>query len=210
MDPKETEIAKRITDRCLDNKTERMILYSVLHPLLQDVPHHKKKLAAERYLVNSGQKYTILQPSRYMQHLIPIWNKIIETRIHSMPFSIETKFSLVDLEDLAEAAATISIDKGHDGATYELAGPEKLSQIDMARILSDLTGKKIRARAKPMKEFKAWAEINEISAARIETMVAMNRHYDVHGLVGNPNVLSWILGRTPRTFEEFVKREILN
>jgi len=145
-----------------------------------------------------------------MQHLIPIWNKIIETGIHSMPFSIEAKFSVVDLEDLAEAAATISIDKGHDGATYELAGPEKLSQIDMARILSDLTGKKIQARAKPMKEFKAWAEINEISATRIETMVAMNRHYDAHGLVGNPNILSWILGRTPRTFEEFVKREILN
>ena len=61
-----------------------------------------------------------------------------------------------------------------------------------------------------MKEFKAWAEINEIPAARIETMVAMNRHYDMHGLVGNPNVLGWILGRPPRTFEEFVKREILN
>ena len=63
---------------------------------------------------------------------------------------------------------------------------------------------------KPLKEFKAWAEINEIPAARIKTMVAMNRHYDVHGLIGNPNVLGWILGRTPRTFEEFVKREVLN
>jgi len=210
MDPRETEISKRITDHCLTSKTERMILYSVLHPLLQDVPHHNNKLAAERHLVNSGQNFTILQPSRYMQHLIPIWNKIIETGVHSMPFSIETKFSLVDLEDLAEATATIAIDNGHDGATYELAGPEKLSQIDMARILSGLTEKNIRAEAKPLKEFKAWAEINEIPAARIETMVAMNRHYDVHGLVGNPNVLSWILGRTPRTFEEFVKREILN
>jgi len=41
-------------------------------------------------------------------------------------------------------------------------------------------------------------------------MCRMNAHYDAHGLVGNPNVLRWMLGRPPTTFREFVRRESLN
>ena len=209
MNPKETDITERITNHCLAVGADRLILYSVLHPLIQEVPHHNNKLKAERYLINSGLNYTILQPSRYMQHLVPIWNNVVDSGIHNMPFNIDSKFSVVDLQDLAIATATIAVEGGHEGATYELAGPEMLSQIDMARILSSLMGKNIRAKAKSIIEFNDWAEKNKISTSRKKTMQAMNRHYDAHGLIGNPNVLGWILKRPPTTFEEFVKREIL-
>ena len=42
MNPDETDIPRRMTDHCLAAGTERLILYSVLHPLIKDVPHHKK------------------------------------------------------------------------------------------------------------------------------------------------------------------------
>ena len=209
MIPDETDLARRLTNHCLAAGIERLILYSVLHPLMQEVPHHNNKLEAERYLVNSGQSYTILQPSRYMQHLTPIWNKLMETGIHAMPFSVEAKFSIVDLNDLAEATGIVATSDGHESATYQLAGPEQLSQTNMVHILSRLTGKNIRAEAKSLEDFRKEAAISGIPAARIETMVTMNRHYDTHGLVGNPNVLQWILGRPPTTFAEFVKRDIL-
>ena len=209
MNPDETNIAKRITDHCLTAGVGRLILYSVLHPLLDDVPHHDHKLHAERYLVNSGQAYTILQPSRYMQHLIPIWNTVLETGIHAMPFSASMKFSVADLNDLAEATAAIAIEDGHASATYQLAGPEQLSQTDMAEILSNLTGKTITARAKSLKQFEADARSGGMPEERLQTMLKMNAHYDSHGLVGNPNVLRWILGREPTHFQEFVARDLL-
>ena len=65
------------------------MLYSVLHPLLADVPHHDRKLQAERALVDSGLNYTILQPSRYMQHLAVIWKTVLATGVHSMPFGTD-------------------------------------------------------------------------------------------------------------------------
>ena len=209
MNPDETSIAKSITDHCLAAGVERLILYSVLHPLMEDVPHHDHKLHAERYLVNSGQNYTILQPSRYMQHLVPIWNTVLETGIHAMPFSAKMKFSVADLNDLAEATAAVAIEEGHDNATYQLAGPEQLSQTDMAEILSSLTGKDITARAKSLEQFEADARSGGMPEARLQTMLKMNAHYDSHGLVGNPNVLRWILGREPTHFREFVTRDLL-
>ena len=210
MNPDETSIAKSITDYCLAAGVGRLILYSVLHPLMEDVPHHDHKLHAERYLVNSGQNYTILQPSRYMQHLVPIWNTVLETGIHAMPFSAKMKFSVADLHDLAEATAAVAIEEGHDNATYQLAGPEQLSQTDMAEILSNLTGKDITARAKSLEQFEADARSGGMPEARLQTMLKMNAHYDSHGLVGNPNVLRWILGREPTHFREFVTRDLLS
>jgi uncharacterized protein YbjT (DUF2867 family) len=209
MHPKEDAIARTLIDLSGDAGVERFVLYSVLHPILADVPHHDRKLQAERYLVDSSLPYTILQPGRYMQHLVPIWKSVLATGVHSMPFSVTSKFSLADLSDLAEASARVMTDPGHEGATYELAGPQALSQDDMAAILSELLGRPIRAQAKPADQLRREMEAAGVPAERIDTMSKMNAHYDSHGLIGNPNVLRWILGREPNDFAGFVRRELL-
>ena len=103
MHPKEDAIASIMVGLAGELAVDRFVLYSVLHPLLADVPHHDRKLQAERALVDSGLNYTILQPSRYMQHLTMIWKTVLATGVHNMPFNTTARFSLVDLADLAEA-----------------------------------------------------------------------------------------------------------
>jgi uncharacterized protein YbjT (DUF2867 family) len=208
MHPQEDAIAQTMIDLARAQSIERFVLYSVLHPLLADVPHHRRKLEAERYLIGSGLNYTILQPSRYMQHLVPIWKTVLSTGIHSMPFGATARFSVVDLSDLAEATARIMTEPGHEGATYQLAGPQALSQDDMACLLTEVLGRPIRAAAKPLDQFRREALAAGLPTERIETMCLMNAHYDAHGLIGNPNVLRWILGREPTRFTEFVMREL--
>jgi len=209
MHPKEDAIARSLIDSCGKSGVGRFVLYSVLHPLLSDVPHHARKLEAERHLVNSGVAYTILQPSRYMQHLVPIWKSVLATGAHNMPFSTTARFSVVDLADLADACARVMTGPGHQAATYQLAGPHALSQSDMARILTQMLGKPIRAEAKPLDQLCKEAQATGMPAERIQNMRLMNAHYDAHGLVGNPNVLQWLLGRQPNDFATFVRRELL-
>ena len=78
----------------------------------------------------------------------------------------------------------------------------------MAGILAQLLGRPIRAMGKPLDEFRREAAAAGVPAERIETLCLMNAHYDAHGLIGNPNVLRWILGREPTRFVDFVKREL--
>lgn len=208
MHPQEDVIAKRLTDICMKSGVERLILWSVLHPVVH-VPHHRRKLEAETGLIESGMPYTILQPSRYMQHLLPIWKQVQESSVHSLPFSTRSRFSLVDLSDLAEAAAVVAAEDGHEFATYQLAGPQALSQDDCARMLSDLLGKPVRAEERPLDAFLDQARKNGMPEWRIENMAIMNRHYTAHGLVGNPNVLAWLLKRELHDFSSFVRRELL-
>jgi len=208
MHPQEDTIARTMIELAGELAVGRFVLYSVLHPLLADVPHHDRKLQAERALVDSGLSYTILQPGRYMQHLAAIWPAVLASGMHSMPFSTASRFSLTDLSDLAEASARIMTEDGHDGATYQLAGPEALSQDDCAAILTRVLGRPIRAVAKPLEDFRADAAAAGMPAQRIEGMMRMNAHYDGHGLIGNPNVLRWILGRDPGRFADYVAREL--
>ena len=209
MHPDEDGIGVRLTDHCREAGVERLILWSVLHPVI-DVPHHRRKLQVETYLIESGLPYTILQPARYMQHLLPIWKQVQETGVHSMPFSVDARFSLADLPDLAEAAAVVAAQDGHDFATYQLAGPQPLSQRDCAAVLTELLGKPVRAEERPLAAFRDQAAKNGMPEWRIETMLIMNRHYTAHGLVGNPNVLRWLLQRDLHDFSDFVRRELLN
>ena len=208
MHPKEDAMARTMIELAGELAVDRFVLYSVLHPLLADVPHHDRKLQAERALVDSGLNYTILQPSRYMQHLAMIWKAVLATGVHTMPFGTTVRFSLVDLADLAEAVARIMTEPGHDAATYQLAGPDDLSQDDCAGILTSVLGRPIRAVAKPIADFRRDAVAAGMPDERIEGMIKMNAHYDAHGLVGNSNVLRWILGREPTRFAEFVRREL--
>ena len=112
MHPQEDIFARTMIELAAGEGIERFVLYSVLHPLLEEVPHHHRKLEAERHLISSDLNYTILQPCRYMQHLTPIWNTVLTTGVHSMPFAVSARFSVVDLADVAEAAARILMEPG--------------------------------------------------------------------------------------------------
>lgn len=206
MHPQEVEFTNNFIEAAKKNGLEHFIYYSVMHPLRREVRHHRLKLDAEENLIESGLPYTIVQPCRYMQHLEPIWQKVIDEGVHSMPFNVERRFSVVDLLDLAAAVAIIASRNEDVYATYELAGPEALSQRDMAAIISRVTGKTIEARATSLDAMKSAAAAKGISADKIEQMGIMNGHYDRHGFPGNPHVLRSVLGREPTNFEAYVQR----
>ena len=204
MHPREDELARDMIAASKAAGVTRFALWSVLHPHI-DVPHHRRKQKAEGALIDSGLPFTILQPGRYMQHLESIWPQVRAAGVHAFPFSIASRFSLAHLDDLACAAAMVLTQPGHENAIYELAGPQALSQEDCARVISRVLQKPVRAQATPLDDFLGKAREAGLPEWRIETLAVMNRHYDAHGLEGNGKVLRWLLGREPKTFEDYVR-----
>ena len=204
MHPSEHELACAMIDASKRAGVQRFVMWSVLHPHAA-VPHHQRKQRAEADLIDSGLSFTILQPGRYMQHLETIWGAVRTQGLHSFPFSTGSRFSLAHVDDLAAAAARVITEDGHGNAIYELAGPEALTQDDCARIVSEVLARPVSARATSIDESVARGRAAGLPDWRIETLAIMNRHYDKHGLEGNPNVLRWLLGREPKTFREYVK-----
>jgi hypothetical protein len=56
-----------------------------------------------------------------------------------------------------------------------------------------------------LQDFLNGARAAGMPEARINVLDIMNRHYDAHGLHGNGNILRWLLGREPISFEDHVR-----
>lgn len=206
MYPGEEDASAALIKASLQNGVGHFIYYSVMHPLSRAIRHHRLKLEVEERLINSGLTHTILQPSRYMQHLEPLWATVTDEGVHAMPFGVERKFNVVDLVDLADACAVVAGTDRYNYGTYELAGPEALSQQDMAATIAEVIGKPVEARAVPIEEMKVKARAAGASDDRIEQMEIMNTHYDAHGFRSNAVVLECILGRPANSYRSYIKR----
>ena len=122
MNPDEAVIGNLVIQEARKAGVEHFVYHSVLHPQTEKMNHHWQKLRVEEMIVESGLPFTILQPAPYMQNLLAGWKSIVEDGVLRVPYSVNSKFSFVDLEDVAEAAKVILTEPGYANATYELAG----------------------------------------------------------------------------------------
>jgi uncharacterized protein YbjT (DUF2867 family) len=201
--PGEVEIGKNAISTAQQAGVERFVLHSVLHPLTQAMPHHWNKLLVEEQLINSGLGFTILQPASYMQNVLgEMWRVRLRSQYH-IPYSVEARFSPVDLLDVAEAAAIVLTMPDHDGAIYELAGPEIHTPKTMAHEMGAAFGKMVTAVQVDLEE---WRKGKDLDEPRTELLIKMFEYYEKHGLWGNSRVLADLLGRAPTRLREFLFR----
>ena len=180
--------------------------HSVLHPQTQDMPHHWKKLRVEELLLRSGLPFTILQPTAYMQNILSQWKPIVEEGRYQIPYAAETRLSLVDLEDVAEASATVLSEPDHIGATYELVGTKALSQTEVAAVLGQELGRPVRTEVVSHETWKRQASAAGLGRYQMETLIRMFQYYERYGFEGSPGVLTWLLGRPPTPLSAFAAR----
>jgi uncharacterized protein YbjT (DUF2867 family) len=177
------------------------VYHSVLHPQVETMPHHWNKMRVEELLFASGLDVTILQPTAYMQNLLASWPAIV-AGVHRTPYPVATRISLVDLADVADAAARVLTEHGHAGATYELVGTMPLSQSEVAETLSQALGRPVRTEAESI---ESWRARTPLGNAQADTLIRMFGYYERHGLIGNPNTLRWLLGREPTSLFQFAR-----
>jgi NAD(P)H dehydrogenase (quinone) len=206
VNPREVVFAKAIITAAINLSVSRLVYHSVLHPQIEAMPHHWNKLRVEEMLFSSGLDLTILQPTAYMQNSLAQWDVMKRDSIYRVPYPIETRLSLVDLDDVAEAAALVLTNDGYSGATYELVGTPPLSQIEIAETLGRALNKPVRAEAESVEAWDQRARSAGMDDYFRETLIKMFRAYARDGLKGNANVLSWLLGRPPTSLASFATR----
>ncbi|MDM8529439.1 NmrA family NAD(P)-binding protein [Anaerolineales bacterium HSG24] len=205
MNPDEVEIGRGVIQVAQHASVERFIYHSVLHPQIEAMPHHWHKLRVEEMLFESGLSYTILQPAAYMQNILAGWQTITEQGRYAVPYPVSTRLGMVDLLDVAAVAATVLTETGHTGAIYELAGPDILSQIEVATLLSEQLERTVTAEQIPLDTWTVQAQQNGLGDYQINTLWQMFQHYAEHDFYGNANVLGWLLDRPPTSFLRFLK-----
>lgn len=205
LHPQELEIGERVIAAARAGGVARCVYHSVLRPQIEAMPHHWRKMRVEQRLWDSGFDVTVLQPAALMQNLLAHWPRVKEEGTLPVPYSPRAVFTLVDLGDVAEAAATVLTERGHGGATYELCGPLEHSHAEVAEILSSVLGRPVEAVEQPPESWRAAARAGGLDAPRLEALSAMFRYYHRHGFIGNGKTLRMLLGREGTTLRALVE-----
>jgi uncharacterized protein YbjT (DUF2867 family) len=210
MSADELMIGKSVIGEAVKARVEHFVYHSVLHPQTEKMNHHWQKLRVEEILFETGLPFTILQPAPYMQNLVSGWKRVVEDGVLRVPYSVHSKFSFVDLEDIAAVATTVLSEAKYRNGIFELAGTPPMSLVEAAQIFGRALNRQVRAETEGIDEWRLRAEqIDGLSEYAVENLSKMFDYYNQWGLAGNPTVLQWILGRAPTTLAAFAERTAL-
>ena len=207
LHPKEREIGFAAVDAARAAGVKHFVMSSVLHSITTDLVQHEIKRDIEEHLLSSGLEFTILQPANYM--LAHRLKPAFEQEVFRLSWSLERYQSMVALADVAEVVASVLTERErHAGATYELVAPGRYTAHDLGKIIAGVIGREIS-----VEEIDCDTFLNQVLGDpdqfpyQARVMRAISTRYSSHDFVGNPNVLTWLLGRLPTTFEQFVQSQ---
>lgn len=203
----ERSVGFAIVDAAAREGVGHFVMSSVLHAITTELIQHEVKRDIEEHLLSSGLDFTILQPTNYM--LAHRLKPAFERGVFELTWSLDRRQSLIEIGDIAEVAALVLGDtERHVGATYELASPGRYTAHDLAAVIASVIGRPVVAGELDVETFatRMFAATEGVDTTyRLRAMRAISARYSSNDFVGNPNVLTWLLGRTPTTFEDWVR-----
>jgi uncharacterized protein YbjT (DUF2867 family) len=107
-----------------------------------EVPHFAAKYAVEEAIRFGGMPYTILRPAYFAQNERRLKPVLTGIGVYPIPAGNQG-LAVVDVRDLAEAAALSLTEEGSHGKTYDLVSSEMLRGPDAAATWSKLLRKEI-------------------------------------------------------------------
>ena len=221
LHPREEAMGLAVVEAAERAGVRHLVFSSVLHAIEDRLLQHRSKLAIEQRIIVSDLNWTILQPTNYM---LPAWSyPVFKTEVFRLWWSLDRRQSLIVLDDYAEVAAKVILEgAAHHGATYELSSGDCLTAYEIADRFARVTGRPVRAEEVSPDEFMVKHRKHHAMQALLdagqtvtsadfpyefEVFRAIGACYSASDFVGNPNVLTWLLGRTPTTVEEYLRKE---
>lgn len=161
----------------------------------------------DEILKASGLSFTILRPHAFMQNIFASAGTIAQDG--KMYWGMgDGKMGMIDVRDIADVAAKVVMEEGHDGIIYDLTGPESISFHDVARELSEALDREISYLPVPPEAVES--SMKQLGAG--DWMSKLMRDYSEAYASGWGDFVTEdvekVLGRKPRSIREFI-REVL-
>lgn len=160
---------------------------------------------SERHPKESGLDYTILRPIGFMQNTLAYAGSISSEGRFYAPLA-EARVAWIDIRDIAAVAASALTEKGHEGMTYELTGPEAISNREIAEKLSALIGKPVEHVEISLEDARGAMVGAGLPGWLADGLVELNREVYEPGYGSNvAGGVAEAAGRDPRSFDTFAR-----
>lgn len=160
----------------------------------------------DRYLQDSGIPCTILRPNFFMQNFATHYAQMIRERGRIFLPQSNGKISFIDVRDIASVAAAVLLAPDtHTAKGYDLTGPRALSNQDVARHLSNTTGKTVQYHAASDDEAIAAMLSRGVPQWISQFVMSLHQHVREGQMANISSAVHDIIGRDPMDFEQFAE-----
>lgn len=161
--------------------------------------------AGEEAIQSSGLDWTMLQPTSFAQNFVNYYG-VDPTRDSTVSLPLgDGKASWIDARDVAEVAAAVLTDDGHNGKTYVLTGPTALSAAEALATLGEALGHTYTYVDVSEDESRRAMDEAGIPAWLIDAYSELNAVIKNGYASGVAPGMREVLGREGRTFAEFAR-----
>lgn len=165
----------------------------------------KSHLDTEKWLKESGLDYTILKNNLYMDYIPSfIGDKVLETATIYLPAG-NGKVSAALRSEFAEATANILASPGHENKSYDFTNVEAYSYGEVAKYISEITGKNIQYVSPGVDEFTQTLTNAGVPAEAIGVLSSFSVAQKQGDLDLTSSDLENLLGRKPTTLKTFLE-----
>ena len=157
--------------------------------------------ASELVVERSGVAWTIVRASWFNQNFSEnfLLGPVLSGDI-ALPAG-DAAEPFVDADDIADVAVAALVEDGHDGQVYEVAGPRLLTFADVAKEISDATGRDVRYTPVSTEEYAAVLRAQDLPLEFVDlfTKILDGRNASLTDGVRRA------LGREPRDFRDYAR-----
>lgn len=164
-------------------------------------PLHRR---SEERLEQSGLAFTHLRPGPFMQNTLNFAPSVAADGVFRGAWG-DGAMGYVDVRDVADVAARVLREDGHEGQAYELTGPEALSPAEIARKLSDATGREVRYLDVPTEGVREAMLSRGMPEWFVGAMVEVMQHTRAGAAAHVTDTVARVTGRPARSYDDFAR-----
>jgi uncharacterized protein YbjT (DUF2867 family) len=159
--------------------------------------------AVEQHIRGLGIGWTFLRPNLYLQGLLAMAGPIRAEGRFFAPIG-DSRVSAVDVRDIADVAAAVLTEPGHDGATYSITGPAAVTHAEIAAAIGEATGRPVTFVDVPPAVFADQLR-HVLPAWQVEGLIEDYAHYARGEAAAVHDTVTSVTGHAPRTIIEFAR-----
>jgi uncharacterized protein YbjT (DUF2867 family) len=203
--PQLVDLESKAIEACKAAGVQHLVLNSALGAGVFDASFPRWHNQVEKVLAASGLRHSIIRPNSFMQNIVNYYAPTIRTQGAFYSSMGAARVSFIDTRDIGAFVATLFTSPSHQGATYELNGPEALTYAELAEKVSQVTGTPARYVDIPIPQQRQAMLDQGMPSWQVEALIDLQRYY-IEGRGGVvDNVFADVVGRQPLRMTQFLR-----
>jgi uncharacterized protein YbjT (DUF2867 family) len=202
--PQLVELESNMVEACKEAGVKHVVLNSAMGAgdCGKSFPSWHRKV--EDKLKSTGLSFTILRPNGFLQNIVAFNAPSIRTEGAFYAAMGDAKVSYLDVADIAVAAVKALGGGAHAGKTYELNGPEAISNQELAKRISKVAGRTVSFLDVPENAQRDALLGLGMPDWQVTALLELQQYYKQGGGGKTDGLLKTLIEREPITLDQYL------